>query len=87
MAHYTDSQRGRWKEDVDPEFFDVCIRHPINYIAQENYERQLYYFECEEIIFHDGKGDKIWAIKGSGFIDGLPKQVSVMIRKGKHRFA
>lgn len=82
------SQRERWKNlPVDPSYFDDCILHPINYIAQENYERKLYCFECEEIVFHDGKGDSIWTTNGSGFMDGLPKQISVMIRKGKHRLA
>ncbi|PYI11730.1 hypothetical protein BO78DRAFT_358393 [Aspergillus sclerotiicarbonarius CBS 121057] len=81
-------QRERWKElPVDSSHFDDCILHPINYIAQENYERKLYCFQCEEIVFHNEEGDTIWTITGSGFMDGLPKQVSVMIRKGKHRFA
>ncbi|KAL6229327.1 hypothetical protein BDW75DRAFT_235293 [Aspergillus navahoensis] len=78
--------RERWKNlPVDPSYFDDCILHPINYIAQENYERKLYCFKCEEIVFHDGKGEEIWTTKGSGFMDGLPKQISVMIKKGKHR--
>jgi hypothetical protein len=81
-------QRDRWKElPVDPSHFDDCILHPINYIAQENYERKLYCFGCEEIVFHNEEGGVIWTTTGSGFMDTLPKQVSVMIRKGKHRFA
>ncbi|GKZ40053.1 hypothetical protein AbraIFM66950_002108 [Aspergillus brasiliensis] len=80
--------RERWKNlPVEPSYFDDCILHPINYIAQENYERKLYCFECEEIVFNDGKGEEIWKTSGSGFMDALPKQVSVMIKKGKHRLS
>lgn len=78
----------RWKNlPVEPTYFDECILHPINYIAQENYERRLYCFECEEIIFNDEKGDEIWKTSGSGFMDALPRQTSVMIKNGKHRLA
>ncbi|KAL4891321.1 hypothetical protein BDV59DRAFT_194301 [Aspergillus ambiguus] len=80
--------RERWKElPVDPSTFDDCIHHPIIYIALENYERKLYCFQCEEIAFHNVEGDPIWSTTGSGFMDGLPKQVSVMIKEGKYRFA
>lgn len=78
--------RERWKElPVDPSYFDDCILHSINYIAQENYERKLYCFECEEIVFYNEKGDAVWTTEGSGLMDGLPKQTSVVIRRGRHR--
>lgn len=71
-------QYDRFRElPVDPSYFDDYILHPINYILQENYERKLYCLECEEIRFHDGRGEEIWKTKGSGFMDDLPKQVSI----------
>ncbi|KAL2784141.1 hypothetical protein BJX66DRAFT_330174 [Aspergillus keveii] len=82
----TEILRERWKElTVDPSFFEDCTLHTISYIAQEDRERKLYYFECEEIIFYDSKKDAVWTTKGSGLMDRLPKQTSVVIRKGKYR--
>ncbi|PVH94113.1 hypothetical protein DM02DRAFT_618850 [Periconia macrospinosa] len=55
-----------------------------NYILAENYERRIYFLECENIDFQNRKGENIWSTKGDGQID-LPAQVGVYIIRGKSR--
>lgn len=83
-------QRSRWKAlTVSPDFLKGCKTHALNYILAENYERELYYLDCERINFYSEKGERIWATSGSGQMNspGLPVNVSVYIIRGRVRTA
>lgn len=66
---------------MPPNFFEDCKRHAINYILAENYERQLYCFQCESIEFQNEKGERISSTTGDGQMDGLPAKVGVYIAR------
>jgi len=50
--------RDRWESlTVDADFFEGCRKHAINLIFAENYERKIYFFECENIDFQNELGE------------------------------
>jgi len=75
--------RDRWESlTVDADFFEGCRKHAINLIFAENYERKIYFFECENIDFQNELGETIWSTSGNGQMD-LPARVGVRINRGR----
>lgn len=81
-------QSSCWRTLVQPpDFFAKCIKHPVNIILAENYERTLYFFDCKSIEFQNEKGDTILTKAGSGQMEPLPANVGVCVTEGKLKSA
>jgi len=65
------------------------VKHAINYILAENYERRIFMSDCSSIEFQTAEGEVIWTTSGEGQMDDppLPRKVGIFILQGKIKTA
>ncbi|KAJ5365318.1 hypothetical protein N7517_008204 [Penicillium concentricum] len=75
---------GRWSNSLTKEegFFKDCRKWAIWYIDAVDYEREIFFYDCNNIEFKNENMDTIWCTTGSGRITFLPRKVGVYIKEG-----
>ncbi|KAJ6003671.1 hypothetical protein N7522_006363 [Penicillium canescens] len=75
----------RWSNSLTKEeegFFKDCRKLAIWYIGAVDYERDVLFYNCNNIEFKNENMDTIWSTTGSGQITSLPRKVGVYIKEG-----